>query len=457
MQYSEDLTTKYATLIIDGYRLEDDVTGIVYDGYKETQQLMGAIGGQWYTEYNVDSGLLGVSYPERTGGLYTSGKMQARVEIGRTLDNDGYVINPEFVSNVTLVDMIITRTANVAEFIYTPYNPTGSIYKISLHSDYIYEAGLTSSEDVQSYRIFLYDSNRNLIKDSGELYDWDTNVYGNAWYTLYDLKDNTTYYVKGRVTLNGGTSFYTEFTPINVHYDDIPISSDKFTLSQSLGEVKMSLDLTGVTHTKVVFSRTVFNESDYLELTKVEGNEDTMVAYDKFPIPKKSYTYKAVVFNGDLIVDTYYQNINFTSQYVTISDILGSYSAVGNITKHPINRNDRGAIVAAMDSQYPYYIVNGSSDYDSGQIDGFFSTIDDECKVETDNAAYADFLRAWLNNGNAKLLTYYTGEAWIVSVNGVSTTDPNNDDVYNTSFNWTAIGDANIMSEYVRLGLVINE
>ena len=109
-----------------------------------------------------------------------------------------------------------------------------------------------------------------------------------------------------------------------------------------------------------------------------------------------------------------------------------------------------------MDSKFPYHILNGEPDYDSGTVDGFFAELD-ECTVNTDNGALSKILRSWLNNGKAKLLTYYTGEAWIVAVNGVSTTDPENNDVYNTSFNWTQIGDATKMSEYVRLGLIHNE
>ena len=451
LQYSEDLTGKYGTLVIDGY----DIAG--YTGYKVTHQLMIATAGQWYTEYVVDSGLLGIAYPEwQSGSLLTSGKMQARVEIGDELDSDGYVINPVFTSNVTLVDMIIIRSDPVY-FIYTPYNSAGSTYKICPYCDYIYEAGASGNEDVQSYRITLYDDNYNLISDSGELYDWDTNIYGNSWYPLYDLQDDHTYYVKCRVTLNGGMSFNSGFEQITVNYADIPAGSEEFTLTPQLGTIKMSLDLTGVTHTKVVFSRTAYNEADYLELATVENPNSIVTAVDKFPIPTKQYTYKAIVFNGDLIVDTYYQNINYNNSYITISDIVGSYSAVANITKHPINRNDRGAVLETMDSKYPFYILNGSPDYDSGQIEGFFSTINDDCTVEMNNIALSNALRAWLNNGNAKLLTYYTGEAWIVTTKGISTTDPENNDTLNTSFSWTAIGDAGIMSEYIRLGLVINE
>lgn len=455
LHHSEDLVGKYATLVIDGYT--ETYEGTTYDGTKITHQLGMAIGGQWMTDYIVPEDTLGITYPDAGSmSIGFSGKMQARVEIGDELDGDGYVINPVFTSNVTLVDMIVCRSEGLW-FVYTPYQAIGSTFRIYLNCDHIINYGASGNEDVQSYRIFLYDSNYNLIRDSEEQYDWDSNVYGNMPYTLYDLEDNKTYYVKGKVTLNGGYSFTTGYTPITVDYQDIPSGSDEFTLTNNLGTVIMSLDLVGVSHTKVVYSRTVQDEADYLEIVKVENPGEIVTAVDKYPIPNKPYTYKAVVYNGSLIVGTYYKNMTYTNSYVTISDIFGSFSAVGEITKHPINRNDRGSILETMDSKFPYHILVGEADYDSGQVDGLFTTIDDECNIETDNAAYATFLRSWLNNGKAKLLTYYTGEAWIVTVTGVSTTDPENNDVYNTSFNWTAIGDANIMSEYVRLGLIHNE
>lgn len=455
LQYSEDLVLKYATLIIDGYSITDLTTENTYTGYKETHILGMAIGGQWYSEYSVDSGLLGIAYPERTGDVSTLGKMQARVEIGDELDNNGYVINPIFTSSVCLVDMVITRS-NPPYFIYTPYNSISSTYSITPYCDYIFSMGVESNAEVQSYRIFIYDINYNLIQDSEELYDWDNGIYGNSQYTLYNLIDGETYYLKLRITLNGGYIFTSDYETITVNYEDTPASSDEFTVVPKLGTIQLHLDLTGVNHTKVVFSRTVQEESDYLELATIENPNNTVMAIDKFPIPNKNYIYKAIAFNGELIVGTYYYNINYINNYITISDAIGSYSAVGDITKHPINRNDRGTILETMDNKYPYQIINGSADYDSGQITGMFSTIKDDCIVEMNNQALSNILRAWLNNGRAKLLTYYTGEAWIVAVNGISTSDPNNNDVYNTSFNWTEIGDTSKVSEYVRLGLVIN-
>ncbi len=164
MQYSSDLTSKYATLVIDGYTETIEETGEVFEGLKQTYQLSVAVGGQWYVEYNIDSTLLGKSYPQREGDISGGGKMQARVEIGNEVGEDGHVVNPIFTSNVVIVDMIVLRSPTIS-FAYQPYQATGSIFPVYLNCDYITNYGVDGNADVQSYRIFLYDNNYNLIQD----------------------------------------------------------------------------------------------------------------------------------------------------------------------------------------------------------------------------------------------------------------------------------------------------
>jgi hypothetical protein len=166
--------------------------------------------------------------------------------------------------------------------------------------------------------------------------------------------------------------------------------------------------------------------------------------------------YRVVVYNGNGIVGTYYNYITYSNNNIVISDAYGSYVAVGSIEKYPISRNDRGQEHVTMDSKFPYYTINGQADYESGSFNALFTEIDDDCSVKLDNQKYSEMLRAWLNNGQAKLLTYYTGESWIVAVSGIQTTDPEHTDTLNTSFNWIQIGDANNIEAYPTYGLVVN-
>lgn len=496
LQYSHDLVCNFATLYIwngnsnsssiyfgnTGDSVTTDITtgtvsstGITYE---QTQYINTAIGGQWYEEFVIPPNAIARPLtPDDPSYSIPAEKLYAVVYIGNLDDPeaahvihshneqlfDSHVTKPIFASNTVLVDMIRMwendlffaepgSMRTITEYYTNQSSCTVAIGYIPRH-DY----GVSGDVDIQSYRFYLYDANYNLIKDSGEQYDWDSNIYySDGGYTINGLKDNTTYYLKFRVTLNGGYVMYRGYVPIYVHYADDPVASQQLILQNTPEGVKCTLN-TPITYTSFIISRSEKYSSNYMEIGQAQGENGFVV--DKYAIPLTNYVYRAIVYNGSTVVATYYNNIQYASNSIKISDIYGCFTAIGEITKHPISRNDRGSILETMDSQYPYHIINGSPNYDSGTIDGIFSDLDDDCSVITDSeylSEKAEVLREWLNNGCAKLLTYYTGESWIVTVNNIQTTDPNNNDMYHTTFNWTQIGDAHKYSDYVRLGLVIN-
>lgn len=455
MQYSKDLVFCYGTLHINGARWDSTSDAA-------TQILDTSYGGTHMAIWEIPGGTLADS-PSSEQPTFMGGKITAYVEIWQNGEEGKQVV---FTSNTVMVDMLVMWQQDLYFAIpgtTTPvssYSTNKSSCTVALGYIPRNDFGISGDNDLQSYRFYLYDSGYNLVDDSGEQYSWNSQAYGSSSYTFYNLKDNTTYYLRARAVLNGGYVLSRPadgtYIPITVHYSAIPVLSDHLVLQSIPSGVKCTLDTT-VSYTRFIVSRTVYNESDYLEVGSGYGVGSSVT--DRYAIPNTHYIYRVVLYNGSLIVATYYNEITYTSNAIKISDILGCYTALGDITKHPISRNDRGSNLEAMDSTYPYHVINGAPNYDSGSVDGIFSDVGDDCRVILDNdylAAKADILRAWLNNGHAKLLTYYTGEAWIVSVSGIQTTDPDNNDVYHTTFNWTQIGDAHRIEELVRLGVVIN-
>lgn len=461
LQYSHDLTLTYGTLYITNTRWDSSAP-------VATQRLDTAIGGQWLAEWDIPGGTLADS-PSPEEPTIPDIKVQAYVEIWDEIETEDHVIEKKvlWTSNILLVDMLMMWDGDLyfvapgsLDEVYE-YNTSKSNCTVGLRYIPRGDCGISGDKDLQGYRFYLYNNEHSLVFDSGEMYNWDSNIYSAINYTFYDLKDNTTYYLRARVSLNGGYVMYrpselNNYIPIHVHYADTPTMSQHLKLESTFTGVKCSLD-TSIPYTSYKISRTVFDESDYMEIGTVLNPDPYII--DKYAIPKKNYIYKAVVYNGSLIVATYYNEINYVSNCIKISDIFGCYTALGEITKHPISRNDRGQILETMDSVFPYNVINGDSNYDIGSVDGIFTDVDDDCNAIINSdylATKSDILRAWLNNGHAKLLTYYTGESWIVAVSNIQTTDPNNDDVYHTTFQWTQIGNANRISEYVRLGLLLN-
>lgn len=454
LEYSQDLTLLYATLVIDGYE-EANYPSMVpdYTGTKVTQQLAVSIAGQGYTEFVLAANTLGFVPDENTPNVLHTGRMKAKVLFGESTQG-GHVTNPVFQSNETYVNMFLFADGDF-KFIGTPYVADSSVFSADIYYLVNYDYGASGATDIKSYRYFLYDNNYKLITDSGELYDWNSGSTSNHKYKFRNLIDGKTYYVKARLTTNGGYILNTDYEAITVQYADEPVVSSRVVPTNVIGGVHLDIDLSGIQHTAIVIYRSIRDEDEYLELTRLADIRSSITYLDTYAIPERRYIYKVTVLNNDIIVGTYYNYITSQSNVLTISDIMGSYTAVADMVKHPISRNDRGAYVEPMDSHYPYFIVNGSPDYDSGTVTGLFTTVEN-CEPVINNLAYSEMLRAWLNNGRAKLLTYYTGEAWIVTTTGVQTQDPNNDDLYITSFNWTQIGNANEIDDYEKNGLVVS-
>lgn len=448
VQFSEDLMCTYATLRIVGSACADP---------KMTKYINTAIAGQAFETFHVEANTLGHD-PTPQDPTWPSGKVYAFVEFRKSQDLSQ---EPIFVSNQVLVDLLVMWDSDFT-FENEIYNTTSSVQTVRVKYVRRSALGTSGSTDINSYRLFIYDSNHNFIRDSGELYDWESAPIVSCDYTFDKLQDDHKYYVKARITLVGGYQLTRQFAEINVNYESLPSGSKELTLTNlpSKGFVEMKLNLTGIPHTKVIFSQCIPNKNEYLEVGSINSNDDIVIINNAYALPGREYLIRAIAFNGELIVGTYYNYISPVISGVVISDIYGCYSALGRITKHPINRNDRGQIVEAMDSVFPYNVINGSDDYDSGSVSALFTEIDDNCNPVINgenNGLYTYTLRSWLNNGRAKLLKYYNGECWIVALAGVKTTDPDNNDVYNSEFTWTQIGDADSYRDYVKLGLVITD
>lgn len=444
LECSEDIVGSYGTFIVEGY---DDGKG--HTGISKEIHIYESEAGAGIIEIPVAVSELAAAPGDDETVPRGSGKAKARVDIK---DINGEVV---FKSNEVYVDMLIMRERDL--FIAnTPLKSTGSTFTVYSHYVPRHDYGISGSVGIASYRYFLYDERRVLINDSGELTDWNSDMYTTSpGYTFRGLEDGKRYYITLKVTLGGGYTLYRKYEQLDVEYGDIPGTSERMKLKNIIGGVKITLE-ENLTHTHIVFSRAEQSVNEYLTLGSIYDSNDTADFTDRYAVPKKKYIYCAAVYNEDVLIETLYGTIEHISNCITVSDALGSYSAVGNITKAPINRNDRGNILEAMDSVFPYNIINGSPDYDSGTVSGVFTPVED-CAPVMDNTDHSNILRKWLNNGRAKLLTYYTGEAWIAAVSDISTTDPDNDDVYVTEFGWTQIGDAEVNTEYVRLGIIEND
>lgn len=463
IHYTPDHNSQYCTLVVYGYRAV--INGTTYEGGKFTKWANELVNGEGLVEITVPGGSLGV---DSDNYEYASGKAQAYAVFGSAGEGEPGVIfnghvNPDSnlnnMSNRIYLNMSIISNLDFS-FEYTKpdgsYLATGSTFKIWMHMVYRHSFGQSNANNLKSYRIFLYDENDDIILDTGMLKDWLFPTYPNHSYRLKGLVDGATYYVSAQAVTCGGTTLTIPKTKLVVAYEPLPTESDRVELTRVSNGVKVKTNLIGIQYTKIVATRTAAYEGLSLVLKTSDYTGESFSFVDHYAIPQKKYVYKIVVYNGNEIVGTYSKVIDYANNYVVISDMFGSYAAIGDVKKDPISRNDRGAEIETMDSEFPYYLINGDANYERGTVDGIFGELDD-CKLQTDNAIYSKQLRAWLNNGQPKLLTFYTGESWIVAVSGVQSTDPNNTDTLNTSFNWVQLGDGEDTDLYAEMGLIYKD
>lgn len=456
VETSEDLMGSYATLKIYGYDIH----------YSKGEEYNGLTMTKWHGEGDTMRGILEFIIPPNTlarnpDGVisYAGGKGVAKavVEFGSTLGDDGNVI-PQFRSNTISLDIIISW-GDMVIIKGAPLIATCSTKNILIHFN-VHESviGSPGSEEVNSYQVLLYDKDYNLINDSGTIPKWSaSNVLGQA-YKLENLKDNTNYYVKAKATLEGGYVASSDFAPLSVRYSDTPTFSENLILSNDRINGKVDIEvITDVEHDKVIISRCEQDTDDYLEIKKFMTNNNVINLQDYYALPNVTYIYKAIIMNGNDVVCTYYNSITHKIDGVCIADSYGHYSTIIYTQKYPVNKNDRATLLETMDSTYPYAIVNGSLNYDSGSVSVTFTEAD-SCSIvieDNTNVNYVKGIRHWLNNGRAKFLKYDNGECWLVSVSSVSDESIDNSDILATTFSWTEIGNAKDNSEFIRLGLVM--
>lgn len=450
MEFSQDLLGCWATLKIYDYTLTID--GETYSGATQTQYINVSWLDTGWVEFTIPPNTLAVNPTDDSYGF--SGKMKAVVEIGTQKDESGNAVS-QFTSNEILVDMLIQLPEDFG-IINVPLTSSGSVKPFQIRYVPRTSLGTLDANEINSYCVILYDQNYNIVQDSGILYDWENSSVIYKTYTLYGLSDHTKYYVLAKITLNGGYTLTTDYVPLTVEYDEEAEFSPYLSIENEPAEGRIKISVTSpLPYNKIVISRTVVNANNYLQIKESKGVQS--VFYDYYALPNTTYTYRVTLYQNETVCATYYGKVTHRINGICIADIYAGYSALAFTQKYPVSKNSRPSILEPMDSKYPYAVINGSLDYDSGSISATFALIK-ECSPDfSDNSKHSANIRHWLNNGEAKLLKYYNGECWIVSTSNVATEQLESTDILTTTFSWTEIADAKKNENYIKLGMVQNE
>ena len=154
------------------------------------------------------------------------------------------------------------------------------------------------------------------------------------------------------------------------------------------------------------------SKSNYVLLDVIDGSAQEYIDYTVEN--HKSYRYQVVPISGDKlasVLQTSTVNIDMNTWYLIDELTNETYKFSFNLETGEITNNANGAIIETG-SQYPTYVKNGNKDYDTGQV-----------SVLIGESLYGEFtqlqetidnFKAFINNGNVKILKSKKGKVWKV-------------------------------------------
>lgn len=180
---------------------------------------------------------------------------------------------------------------------------------------------------------------------------------------------------------------------------------------------------------------------------KIEKIEDFKVSKKDFFRPSnKDYEYMVVsVCNG--IENTYTTETihsEFNGMYVCDKDNI--YGTLYNMDDLDSTRPSSSSTLSLYNSRYPCVTSNSISNYEQGSIAGDFIKFDQE-NLEIDISGGIDYrnnIKDWLFNRKPKILKFYDGRIWLISVSGdISDTTDGHNNLRKIGFDWVEIGNVN--------------
>jgi len=217
-----------------------------------------------------------------------------------------------------------------------------------------------------------------------------------------------------------------------------------YMLSQ-VNSIRVKRRITNTYEWTTLFEVPITKESD-LRFTRYDRFAQSGIVYDYASIP---------------VLNNVEGNISSTSVLSEFEGvfIVGKDQTFNTILKTGIvsQKNRPSSIVTTIGRKRPYVISNGTTNYYSGTTTGMFleTESDNLTWKYTDGWTHRKELMEFLCDGKPKILKYYDGRIWFVSITGSpseATQDQN--DIVITSFEWNETYDYNSTNDLYNSGLI---
>ena len=182
---------------------------------------------------------------------------------------------------------------------------------------------------------------------------------------------------------------------------------------------------------------------------------------DRSVIPNNDYYYMIIpVLYGNELASILTDDTVFCStDGISVSDGYKTYYTNLEPKINGITQNMGSTVISTINGKYPYAFKKGSSNYISGSASGLFVPGTEDGNYIFDNTVwkYRNEFREWLCDGGAKIIKYYDGRTFLVSItDSVTDDDSEHPDKNITSFSFTEIGDVTSTSDLIESGILQN-
>ena len=113
------------------------------------------------------------------------------------------------------------------------------------------------------------------------------------------------------------------------------------------------------------------------------------------------------------------------------------YSFIGNVNLNSFNQNIQVGVLQPIGKKYPTVVQNATTNYLTGQVTVLMESLLSDGNLDRlANIRKIEKFKAFLTNGNAKVLTDYNGRSIILKVSDI----PTEDLIANIGFGMSNIG-----------------
>lgn len=210
-----------------------------------------------------------------------------------------------------------------------------------------------------------------------------------------------------------------ESAEINTTWDNNSILIATFDKNLSAGNVQYVLNNTS----DIIIQKRIKGDFYWTTVYRkaIQTIDDFDIVFiDPIVQNKKTYEYAYISLLNGVENSRDIEEISVSFDGIFISDKNHMYGTTLDIGTCDTTRNNYKNIKQEIPNyKYPFAHTISKTNYDSGEVSGFFVPMNEKCEFQLDDTIqYEKDIMDWLTDGMPKYLKSFDGHAWMINVDG---------------------------------------